>query len=477
MARITIVATGGTRAPDALKLIQRFRADGHEVRLIASRNALRFLFSHMIRRPWKFFRFLRHFRPYLVEWIAYYREKITSVPHISEGKWCDVMVMAPASCNSTGKLVSGASDNYPLLSIRALPRRKRVIVVPSMNPEMWFDPFLQRNIDLLNATEKFKVLCPARGDMLCGDFGMGAQVPFEEIVMETYAELGIANDEVTAFFGGKSDVGPRLGQPENQNPDAGDKVSVVIIDEDEALATALSDELKKTYGHLDVRLFNSGTEGFNWIRENAVTIVVTELALSGGVTGYDIIEFLRKSPDKKDVIIIAIGSRGRSAVGAEELGRQDVLYVPKPLNMHYVVGMIAGSAASGRRLASEINLTELQAGEILFKQGDRGTEVYVVKSGRLRIIREEGDRRTVLATVGESGMVGEMAFIGNPRRSATVEAMEKTTLIVLNLDRLKAYLDNQPNWLKVVIESLIAHLHRTSDRLLQVSTAPPDRQE
>jgi len=170
MANITIVATGGTRAPTQLELAERFLADGHRVRCIATRNALRFLTSHLARSPRRIPFYARLFRPELLEIFAYYKEKPKSVPHVSEGKWADVFVMCPASCNSVGKLASGIGDNYALLVLRASPRNKRVIVVPSMNPEMWFDPQFQRNVDLLNATEKYRVVCPSRGLMVSGDW-------------------------------------------------------------------------------------------------------------------------------------------------------------------------------------------------------------------------------------------------------------------------------------------------------------------
>ncbi|HEX2015253.1 MAG TPA: flavoprotein, partial [Solirubrobacteraceae bacterium] len=130
--------------------MQRFLGDGHAVRCIASRNALRFLSSHLARRPARLPAYVRRFRPQMLETLAYYREGLTSVPHIEEGRWADVVVMCPASCNSVGKLAAGMNDNYPLQVVRAVPRGKAVIVVPSMNPEMWFDPQFQRNVDLLN---------------------------------------------------------------------------------------------------------------------------------------------------------------------------------------------------------------------------------------------------------------------------------------------------------------------------------------
>jgi integrase len=83
--------------------------------------------------------------------LAYFREAPESAPHVTEAAWPDVVVVAPATCNTVGKLVWGIADNFPLLVIRAAPRTRRVIVVPSMNTG-WHDPQLQRNVDLLTRT-------------------------------------------------------------------------------------------------------------------------------------------------------------------------------------------------------------------------------------------------------------------------------------------------------------------------------------
>ena len=60
----------------------------------------------------------------------------------------------------------------------------------------------------------------------------------------------------------------------------------------------------------------------------------------------------------------------------------------------------------------------LEAGQILFKKGDMGHEIYVVRSGELQIL--DGNR--VFETVGPGGIVGDMALIDGGPRSATVRA-------------------------------------------------------
>ena len=381
MAHITIVATGGIRAPTALELLDRFSSDGHEVRILASAKALRFLWAHMIPRPALIGKFLRHFRPQFRETIAYFAHKRIGVPHIAEGKWADVFVMAPATGNSIGKLVAGLSDTYPLLVLRAVPRTKRVIVVLSMNPEMWFDPHFQRNVDLLNATEKYQVLCPSRGQMASGDFGIGAQAPVDDIVASTYRTLGIADPALEVAFGARQGTVP--WDREELGSVAGGDEAIVVVDEDRALRHEIAATLSRTHPRRPVMQFDRPREALEWLRENRAAVVFSELAFADGANGHDLVEFLRQPGSLRDCQIVVTSAKNRWEAGAERLARQDVLFVPKPLNVPFAVGMVAGLVGGGRRPPATATRS-LATGEVLFAEGDLGTEVYVIESGGSR---------------------------------------------------------------------------------------------
>lgn len=461
MAKILLVATGGTRAPTQVDLWERFVKDGHSVRLLASSNALRFLASHLVRRASKIPGFLLRYRPALRETLAYFVEKPRDVPHISEGKWADVVVMAPATCNSVGKLASGVCDNYPLLVLRAVPRTKKVIVVPSMNPEMWFDPCFQRSIDVLNATDKYRVLCPTRGQMLSGDWGFGAQVPLDDIVDETYRVLGILDPKVEAFL-----TGSRAGEvpwDDAAEVHSAERASLVLVEPDADLRRALTDALMREYDSLTVNGFATASSALEFVRDHPVSAVMTELDFDEGASGFDLIERMRRPGE--EVQIIATSSRTRHAVGAERLGRLDVLFVPKPYDLPFVVGMIAGTLRVGTRRRNVLTTRVLAAGDVLFREGDPGTEIYIVRSGRLRITRHDGRGEVELGVAEAGKMVGEMAFIDQSARGATLTALERTDLAVLDLESVRAALDAQPPWMRLMMQSLIGHLRETSTKV------------
>ena len=64
-------------------------------------------------------------------------------------------------------------------------------------------------------------------------------------------------------------------------------------------------------------------------------------------------------------------------------------------------------------------------GEIVFREGDPATELYIVKSGR--VVIASGNR--LLATIEDNGIFGEMALIDNSPRSATVTAATDVELV------------------------------------------------
>jgi diguanylate cyclase len=80
---------------------------------------------------------------------------------------------------------------------------------------------------------------------------------------------------------------------------------------------------------------------------------------------------------------------------------------------------------------------ELDAGELLFREGDSGADAYVVRSGRLEVFvtRADGERR--LAERGPNEIIGEMALIDARPRSASVRAMQPCSLIVVGAEQMR----------------------------------------
>jgi CRP-like cAMP-binding protein len=75
----------------------------------------------------------------------------------------------------------------------------------------------------------------------------------------------------------------------------------------------------------------------------------------------------------------------------------------------------------------------LKSGDYVFKEGEEGSQAYVVQDGAIEIARGNAEGEdVVLGTVEKGGIFGEMALIDDQPRMASARAAAGTTLIVIN---------------------------------------------
>ena len=111
-----------------------------------------------------------------------------------------------------------------------------------------------------------------------------------------------------------------------------------------------------------------------------------------------------------------------------------------------------------------------EPGQIVFREGDASDTCYVVRSGRARAIREHADGRTItLATFGPGDIFGELAMFEDELRSATVEAVQHTSVVaVLGPDMRRLMVEHPEISMRLVI-ALGRRLRETNDRLAKQS--------
>ncbi|XP_054799062.1 probable phosphopantothenoylcysteine decarboxylase [Prosopis cineraria] len=95
------------------------------------------------------------------------------VLHIELGRWADVMVIAPLSANTLGKIAGGLCDNLLTCIVRAWDYSKPVFVAPAMNSLMWTNPFTERHIMAIDELG-INLIPPVPKRLACGNYGNGA---------------------------------------------------------------------------------------------------------------------------------------------------------------------------------------------------------------------------------------------------------------------------------------------------------------
>jgi len=111
--------------------------------------------------------------------------------HVALGRWADVMLVAPLSCNTLSKMAHGQCDN--LLLAVYLSATCPVVVAPAMDEDMWKHPSTGKNLELLQAYHN-EIISVNEGELASGLFGPGRMAEPEEIM-----------DWLTAYFQKKND--------------------------------------------------------------------------------------------------------------------------------------------------------------------------------------------------------------------------------------------------------------------------------
>jgi phosphopantothenoylcysteine decarboxylase / phosphopantothenate---cysteine ligase len=99
--------------------------------------------------------------------------------HVQLGRWADVMLIAPLSCNTLAKMANGICDN--LLLATYLSATCPVVVAPAMDEDMWLHPATTANIEKLKSFGN-RVIPVEKGELASGLYGDGRMAEPEQII-------------------------------------------------------------------------------------------------------------------------------------------------------------------------------------------------------------------------------------------------------------------------------------------------------
>jgi phosphopantothenoylcysteine decarboxylase/phosphopantothenate--cysteine ligase len=114
-----------------------------------------------------------------------------NIPHIALADAADLLLIAPATAHTLGKLANGLADD--LLAAIALATPAPLLLAPAMETDMWRHPATQANLDKLRAWGA-TIVGPAEGRLASGAMGLGRMVEPEEIVSAARVVLGRHGD-------------------------------------------------------------------------------------------------------------------------------------------------------------------------------------------------------------------------------------------------------------------------------------------
>jgi len=184
--RVLIGLCGGIAAYKVCEVVSTLFKEVAEVRVILTQGAEKFItpltLSTLSRHP-----------AYTdnVFWQAKHERPV----HIELGEWAEVLVIAPLTANTLGKLSYGLADN--LLTNTVLASSCPILLAPAMNTDMWKQQSVQRNWQQLLSDPRYYSVGPTAGRLACDRIGAGRMAEPEEI---------IASIQSLLYTGGKRDL-------------------------------------------------------------------------------------------------------------------------------------------------------------------------------------------------------------------------------------------------------------------------------
>ena len=129
---------------------------------------------------------------------------------------------------------------------------------------------------------------------------------------------------------------------------------------------------------------------------------------------------------------------------------------------------------SGRNI-TKINERIYKRGSLMFIEGESSTEMFIIRSGKIRILKQEGDKTIELALLGPGSVLGELSLLDHQPRSATAQVVEDLKATVIDEKLFNHTMKTIPNWLSNIIQVVVKRLRdtmkKTSDSIVQKSVA------
>jgi len=167
--RVVILVTGSISAYKSAGVVSALVGMGHEVRVVMTENAKRFVmpltYSALSKNE-------------VYDDSCAFRSD-GHIYHIELAEWAEVVCIVPATYNTMMKIVNGICDNLATdIIVPYLGMNKRLVVVPAMNVNMW------EQFQISDIINKFNIFMvdPIEGRQACGAVGMGKIAKTKDIV-------------------------------------------------------------------------------------------------------------------------------------------------------------------------------------------------------------------------------------------------------------------------------------------------------
>jgi len=167
--KILLIIGGGISAYKVLEVIRELRKNGSEIKTILTKSGREFVTPLSISALSQNKVFENLFDPC----------NESEMDHITLARWCDVLLVAPATANLLSNFADGKASDFAATAV--LASNKKIFLAPAMNVEMWNKEINLQNVEKLKKNN-FSFIGPTIGEMACGEYGEGKMSSVDEII-------------------------------------------------------------------------------------------------------------------------------------------------------------------------------------------------------------------------------------------------------------------------------------------------------
>lgn len=249
-----------------------------------------------------------------------------------------------------------------------------------------------------------------------------------------------------------------------------DTNSILIINNNEILNEMIRSVLEEQ--HYRVILAESISEAKLKLENESFKMILMDMDLKG-MNGKEFVESIRRKEDHKNLkekIPVLVFGGDSIPFQRNYTNLDNVQFLEKPFSNLDLKKKLLSFTGQASVIAENTKL--IKKDEYLVTEGGSGQEMFWVLSGSFIITKMNSeDQNVIIGEVKPGELVGEMSFLDDLPRSASVKAKEDSEVLVIPHKKFIDVLDGQPRWFRSLMRTLSQRLRGANQMIARKEIA------
>ena len=254
----------------------------------------------------------------------------------------------------------------------------------------------------------------------------------------------------------------------NTPKDQSKKKSILVVDDNQEILENMKSVL--TEEGFRVVVSTDGHDALFKFTNERFDLVISDINMPK-MNGLNFIKHLRNNENQHKItpptpVIFISGSIDDNMKELQVMDRVSCL--PKPFTGTELLEKVTPyfKVATNKNVVSAMKKT-LKAGEVLIEENSTENEMYWIVTGKFEVVKKNPQGQFVkIGEIKQGELVGEMSFLTQTNRSATVKAMEDAEVVVIPNEKFVEVIDKQPRWFQTLLRTLAFRLKEANEKLI-----------